>query len=337
MNFAYRAYGLRCASDTPIPGLWPEPLNTTLTDLRCWINSKQLDWVCEARTIPSRLYDSGSLIEGASPSGCTLTSFGSDEFFELAYGDGARFLMDGAATRLLATGPPPLSVDDLATYLRGPVMGFALRRRRITALHAGAAYLGAHAVLFCGITESGKSTTAAALALRGIPILSDDIAALPELNGRFQVEPGYPWICLWPDAVLNLFGKPDALPQLTATWEKRYLPLGSGSFESVRRPLGAVYLVAQRSSESSAPRVEDINPREALLGLVQNTYMNWLLDRDQRAAELDVLARLASNVPVRRLIPHTDPARIDQLCNLILRDSEATIRRQSIAGLGSPE
>jgi hypothetical protein len=337
VNFAYRAYGLRCASDTPIPGLWPEPLNITPPDLRCWINSKQLDWVSEARTIPSRLYDTRSLIDGASPSGCTLTSFGSDEFFELAYGDGARFLIDGAATRLSATGPPPLSVDDLATYLRGPVMGFALRRRRITALHSGAAYLGAHAVLFCGMTESGKSTTAAALALRGIPILSDDIAALPEKNGRFQVEPGYPWICLWPDAVVNLFGKSDALPQLTVTWEKRYLPLGGGGFESVRRPLGAVYLVAPRTGEPSAPRVEDINRREALLELVQNTYMNWLLDRDQRAAELDVLARLASNVPVRRLIPHADPARIDQLCDLILRDSEATIRGQNLVGLGSPQ
>jgi hypothetical protein len=337
VKFLYRAYGLSCASDTPIPGFWPEPLNLTPTDLRCWINSKQLHWDLKARTLPSRLYDAGSLIGGTSPSGCTLTSFGSDEFFELAYGDGARFLIDGAATRLSATGPPPLSVEDLATYLRGPVMGFALRRRGITALHAGAARIGAHAILFCGATEGGKSTTVAALALRGISVLSDDIAALPEANGRFQVEPGYPWICLWPDAVLNLFGRPGALPQVTSTWEKRYLPLGNGNFESVSRPLGAIYFLASRTSEPSAPRLESMNGREALLELVQNTYMNWLLDRGQRAAELDVLSRLASNVPVRKLTPHADPARIDQLCELILRDSEATIGRRSLVGLTSPQ
>ncbi len=141
---------------------------------------------------------------------------------------------------------------------------------------------------------------------------------------------------MWPDAVLNLFGKRDALPQLTSTWEKRYLPLDSGSFEPVRRPLGTIYLLAPRTNEPSAPRVECINAREAVLELVQNTYMNWLLDRRQRGAELDVLSRLASNVAVRRLIPHIDPARIDLLCDLIVRDSDATIGRQSFVDLVSP-
>jgi hypothetical protein len=72
------------------------------------------------------------------------------------------------------------------------------------------------------------------------------------------------------------------------------------------------------------------------LELVQNTYMNWLLDKRQRAAELDILSRLASSVPVRRLIPHTDPARIDLLCDLIVRDSDSTIARQGFADVASP-
>jgi hypothetical protein len=216
-------------------------------------------------------------------------------------------------------------------------MGYALRRRGITALHASAACIGAHAILFCGATEGGKSTTIAALALRGLSILSDDIAALGEANDKFQVEPGYSWICLWPDTVGNLFGKPDALPQLTPVWEKRYLPLGAGGFESVKRPLGAIYLLAPRTSEPSAPRIDDISPREALLALVQNTYMNWLLDRRQRAAELDVLSKLASNVPVRRLIPPADPTQIDRLCELILGDAEAMISRHSVVGSASPQ
>jgi len=335
---SYRAYGLRCVSNLAIPGFWPEPPDRQPTDLdlRCWINTKQPDWACEARTLPSRLCYPESAVETAATSGCTLTSFGSDEFFELAYGDGARFVFDSAGTRLSAIGPPPLSMDDLATYLRGPVMGFVLRRRGLTSLHAAAACVGEHGILFCGAIEAGKSTTVAALALRRIPILSDDISALREADGRFQVEPGYPWICLWPDAVLNLFGKADALPQLTPTWEKRYLSLGSGGFEPVRRPLGAVYLLAPRTNEPSAPRVEGISARDAVLELVQNTYMNWLLDSRQRAAELDVLSRLVSSVPVRRLIPHVDPGRIGLLCDQVVRDVEATIGRQSFVSLASP-
>jgi len=286
--------------------------------------------------LPSRLCYPESQPERAATSGCRLISLGSDEFFELAYGDGARFLIDGSGTRVWATGSPPLSVDELATYLRGPVMGFTLRRRGIIPLHAGAACIGTSAILFCGAIEAGKSTTAAALASRGIPILSDDIAALREAGGRFHVEPGYPWICLWPDAVRNLFGKRDALPQLTPAWEKRYMALDSGSFERVSRPLGAIYVLGPRTNEASAPRVEGMKAREAVLELVQNTYMNWLLDRHQRAAELDILSRLASGVPVRRLIPHTDPARIDLLCELIVRDSGTPIARQGFVDMASP-
>jgi hypothetical protein len=146
--------------------------------------------------------------------------------------------------------------------------------------------------------------------------LSDGVAG-------FQVEPGYPRICLWPDAVRDLLGQPDALPRLTPSWEKCFLPLdgNNASFEGRRKPLGAVYMLAPRAAEANAPRIEEVGPREALLELVQNTYMNWLLDRDQRAAEFDALSKLVTQVPVRRIVPHADSGRIGELCDLILADA----------------
>jgi hypothetical protein len=85
--------------------------------------------------------------------------------------------------------------------------------------------------------------------------------------------------------------------------------------------LGVVYLFAPRSEDQGAPRVEKISPREALLELVQNTYMNWVLDREQRAAEFDVLCRLVQKVIVRRITPHAKPEKLAALCDLILRDA----------------
>jgi hypothetical protein len=93
-------------------------------------------------------------------------------------------------------------------------------------------------------------------------------------------------------------------------------------FESERRPLGSVYILAPRVAESDAPRVEEISPRQALLELVQNTYMNWLLDRRQRAAEFEMLSKLVLQVPVRRLVPHLDPTRMAALCESIEQDVE---------------
>ena len=89
--------------------------------------------------------------------------------------------------------------------------------------------------LICGDAGFGKSTTAAALALRGIPVCSEDIVPLAESHGQFEIIPGYPRVCLWPDSVEMLLGSQSALPLLTSTWEKRYLPLDGGRAKFVDR------------------------------------------------------------------------------------------------------
>lgn len=323
MIYRYRAYGLTLSCDTPISALRPEPTDLKRYDIAVNLG-RDPNWVREARRLPSRQEHprAGEVERDDSP--FTLTSYGGGKFFELAYGNEALFFVDGAAKRVWGTCIPPLNHEDVATYLLGPVMGFVLRRRSVLTLHASAVRIGAQAVALCGESQTGKSTTAAALALRGIPVLCEDITPFIEEHGRFQAEPGYPRVCLWPDAVEKLFGSPDALPRLTPTWEKFFLPLdgGNAKFEAKRRVVSAVYLFAPRVAEADAPRIEHLSAREAILGLVQNTYMNWLLDRRQRAIEFDALGKLVAQVPVRRIVPHADPRRIGALCELIVADAE---------------
>ncbi len=325
MAYPYRAYGLTLSCNTPVPALRQEHTYLKRYDIVVTIGP-ETDWVREARRLPSRVDHpkSGEIERDNSP--FTLTRYGAGEFFELAYGDEARFFVDGAAERVWGTCLPPLTDEDTATYLLGPVMGFVLRLRSVLALHASAVCIGGQAVALCGESQTGKSTMAAALALRGIPVLCEDITPLIEVDARFQVEPGYPRVCLWPDAVEKLFGARDALPRLTPSWDKFFLPLdgGNAKFEEQRRVVSAVYLLAPRVEEARAPRIETMSPRAALLELVQNTYMNWLLDRRQRAAEFDALGKLVAQVPVRRIVPHLDQGRIGALCELIVTDAERT-------------
>src|SRR4029077_3802443 len=155
--------------------------------------------------------------------------------------------------RVWGTFQPPLTLEDLATYFLGPVMGFLLRQKHVTCLHGSGVELHEHAVLFSGDAGYGKSTTAAALALRGVPVLSEDILPLELIKGRFWAIPGYPRVCLWPDAVGKLLGNPGALPRLTPTWEKRFLPLDGvrGKFAGEKRPVGLIYLFGERSTEAN--------------------------------------------------------------------------------------
>ena len=333
MIYSYRVYGLTLNSDTAVPALRKERTRVSRPEVVISLGSEP-DWVREAVRLPSRVDRPTAGNPAEEPdSPFTLTSFGEGKFFQLAYDDGTRFFVDGTAQRLWGTWPPPLTIEDVATYLVGPVMGFVLRRRGVLALHASSVCFSGNAVILCGSSESGKSTAAAALALRGVPVLTEDISPVKEHKGLLYVEPGYPRICLWPDAVESLFGMPEALPRITPTWEKCFLALDGvrATFESKKRPLKVVYLFGSRTEDADAPRIEDLGMRDALLELVQNTYMNWLLDRNQRAAELDALTRLVANVSVRRIVPHTDPARLGALCELIIKDAKRLSGRQASA------
>lgn len=319
-------YGLTCVSNASISGFCPQPVPTLSVDSDIVFDliSLKPDWFDIGRCPPARTLHAKPMSADNADSGCTVRILGAEEAFELTYPDGTQFLIDRCARRVWGHCPPGLGMDFLATYLRGPVMGFVLRQRGVTALHASALSLDGRAVVLCGESESGKSTTAAALALKGAPVLCEDVAALTFSGDSFYIEPGYAQVGLWPDAVETLFGTSDALPRLTPSWEKCFLPLDGerARFEPKERPIGAIYLLARRTASDNVPRIEQISPREALLALVQNTYMNWLLDGKQRALEFDFLSTLVTHVPVRRIIPHSDPSRIADLCELIVIDAK---------------
>ena len=101
-----------------------------------------------------------------------------DGSFRLRYSDGVEFGVDRRGTRVWASGPEGTLPEYLAVYLLGPVMGFVLRLRGITCLHASAVMVDNRALAFLGPPGAGKSTLAAAFALSGHPVLSDDVLPL---------------------------------------------------------------------------------------------------------------------------------------------------------------
>lgn len=244
------------------------------------------------------------------------------DYFGFLYSDGARFAVERRGREVWADWPENYTLEDACTYLLGPVMGFVLRLRGTVCLHASAVAIGDRAIAIVGLPGAGKSTTAAAFACTGFPVLSDDIVALTDKTTEFLVQPGYPRVNLWPDSVCSLFGAKDALPRITPTWNKRYMTLGQDGhhFASKPLPLGAIYILDSRDAHKS-PIVEEVSGEEAFMALVANTYVNYLLDRDMRRKEFDLLSRLVSKVPIRRVRPSTDPSAIFDLCGAVATDA----------------
>jgi len=301
--------------------------DSKVCDLRIWLR--------DLATFPSTFLESievfhtsSNMVASGQPN-LRVGLFAGGAYFGFLYEDGARFAVERRGREVWADWPENYSLEDACTYLLGPVMGFVLRLHGVVCLHASAVAVGDRAIALAGLPGAGKSTTAAAFASAGFPVVSDDIVALADQGTQFLVQPGYPRLNLWPDSVRRLFGAEDALPRITPTWEKRYLPLGQNGQHLALSPLplGAIYILDSRESSLTAPIIEGVPGKEAFMALVANTYVNYLLDQDMRRTEFDVLGRVVSEIPVRRVRPPAESSAIFNLCEAIEADAKRVMRR----------
>jgi hypothetical protein len=237
----------------------------------------------------------------------------------MRYVDGTEFHVRADGREVWASWSAPMTKADAVVYLVGPVLGYVLRRLGVLALHASGCVIDGRAFAFCGSRGSGKSTLAAALALGGMPALSDDVLALRPSPAGTMAAPGYESLRVWDDSARFLVGDENRLPLLTPNWEKRaFTPAAlGGATASTAAPLGGVFLMQPRADDPSAPRVEPVSPTDAFLFLTASTSANYLLDGAMRADEFVHLSALVAEVPVFRLVPHSDPARLSELTRVV--------------------
>jgi hypothetical protein len=318
VNVLYTVFGLLVRCNLRIPGLTPERAsrNSPEVEIHLGVSPGAID---ETPGGPEELiFASSDTTESGEPA-LRIWRIANGALLRLNYFDGSQFWLAENGTAVWAMWPAASSLEDVATYVLGPVFGLLLRLRGVPCLHASAVAFGDSAVAFAGSEGAGKSTTAAALAGRGHSVISDDIVALVEREGSFLVLPAYPYLSLWPESVKMLYGPEKMLPTFSPGYDKRQLLLSENRlrFQEEPMPLRAVFLLGERCADPAAPFIEALPAREALLSLVANSYATSLLDRDMRAGEFELLGRLVTSVPVRRLRPHEDGSRIGRLCEVI--------------------
>lgn len=318
--FRYSLFDLTVESDGAIPDLIPS----------CIDGPPVLRWFLGALPAFARKVDVASLslwhstvetTAGGRPHRAIWRIPGSS-YYLLEYFDGHRFVFNEAATEVWAEWPSDATAADNFCYLLGPVMGMLLTLRAVPCLHGSCVQMGEGCVAIVGSAEAGKSTTAAAFALRGHTVVSDDITTLEQKGGEIMVRPSYPRIRLWPSSAGVLRVPLEQLPALTPNWDKRYLDLrGEGlHFAGAALPLRAVYVLQAREASTQRPCIETASPREQLLDLIGNMYVAQLPHEGRQAREFPVLRDIASRLPVRRVFPHSDPDRLQRLCELIEED-----------------
>jgi len=269
----YEICGLKVASEVALPGMHAAPAAMDLPDA-----------TVAAGPVPASLSD-------ATAAGPT---------WQIA---GDRFLLDvpGVARFLLTAGravvfesAPGSDPDDIPAFLAGTVLGILLHQREQIVLHASAVALNGKAILFCGRSGAGKSTLAAALAQRGLPLVTDDLCAIAiNPNGVPMVSPDGRQLKLWTHSIDHLDLEGLRGPRVRGRLEKFYVE-PSRVFDRAL-PLAAIYALRE-ARPPYRPGIEAPNVVDAALILRRNAYRPQLVKRmSQHAAYFRAATAIANS------------------------------------------
>ncbi|MDE3135180.1 MAG: hypothetical protein KGL59_01280 [Acidobacteriota bacterium] len=322
----YRLYGMDMASDRTLTGLDPSDA------------PREPDVVCRLGQLPTGFDAANLQQQKPTYSSRILDAQGvpilrvwhdsSSQLYCFQYCEGLTFLIDEDGARIWARWVDGITEELVTAFFLSQVLAFVLHLRGCICFHASSVVIEGRAVLFAGNPGRGKSSTAAAFAERGCPVLADDVSVLRSDPGTGLLAlPGPPRVCLWPDSAEFVYGA-DAAEQLPefVPWEnKRLVRLGRspGKYQDEPAPLGAVYLLAPRSDDPGAPSIEPLDQTGGLLELLVNGFVSSALASEHRGREFQLQAEVARTALVRRLVPSSDPNKLGQLCELVINDVHA--------------
>lgn len=224
----------------------------------------------------------------------------------------------------IAVEPFPGVEDGLLSLpLLGPVMSLLLHQRGLLVLHGSAVEVNGAGAVFLGDKTAGKSTTAAALVTTGHRLVTDDVVAVSFAEGRPVIPAAYPQLKLMRDAAarLTLAGAVD-LPRPHVDFDKTRQRLAHGFTDAPTTPK-ALYIL-ERGAEGEPVAIEPLAGAQAFAAVMRFSYTvrfgHALLSGRTEAAHMAQCARLAAQVPVRRLTASRGLDRLGELTARIAED-----------------
>jgi hypothetical protein len=212
----------------------------------------------------------------------------------------------------------------LTTYLLGQALSFSLLSFGYEPLHATAVVVDGEAIAFLGECGYGKSTLGAAFVARGFPVLTDDVLALEKRAGRWIAHAGPPRLKLFPSVAQRVLSRSGGNTMNRGT-SKLVLSLGKDESAAQSVPLRALYVLpdpARARPYRGRIRIRAVKGQKAFLAVTRAAFNLIQIDRERLARQFAMAARLAVDVPIRRLSYPRRLTSIGAVCEAVLADQE---------------
>lgn len=197
---------------------------------------------------------------------------------------------DGGA--VIGIPAPATSAATLQHLYLNQVLPLALSRRGSLVFHASAVEVDSGAIAFIGESGRGKSTLAAALAVAGCRVLTDDGLVLQQRAASVDVLPSHPSIRLWEDSQEALVGaSAPRAPALEFTSKSRFLAGGDFAFCDEPRALRRAYFLGEGTAGQVC--IEPMTATEALAGWMSHVFLLDVEDRSILASHFHQVSQLA--------------------------------------------
>lgn len=285
----YAPFGLRVASELPLPELVPGvPGGTPDVTIRLGDTAAQA-----ARA--ARCPEDGQFAN--SPHGAVM----------ITPGVGSFLLRDGREVHV--TPEPDGDRARLHLILIGSSLGMVLHQRGALVLHGATIAHEKGATVFVGASTAGKSTLAAALAAAGLQVLGDDLMPVTWEAGWPVVRLGSRVLKLWGDTISAFGLEGDRLGQVLGRLDKFFV---RNRAEATGPRRLAEVVVLERSGDAP-PELTRLRGLAAIETLSTHTYRpHYLSLLDRRDIHFHDATELAREIPVYRMSRPWDLGRMDE-------------------------
>lgn len=239
--------------------------------------------------------------------------------YRLVFDDTGTFEVLAEGARLTWAAGPRADERSVRLDVLGRVLPLAMHAAGTLTLHGSAVAVGGSGIGFLGPKHFGKSTLSQALVAAGARLATDDALPVALAGGTAWMRPGVPAARLWGDSLAWLRagraeGSGDGGGKTTLA------PLPAAQIVDERVPLAALYVLAPRRPEPTAPpaRRARLPAVQAALALVAHAKLGPLLGRGEAALMLDRASRVADALPVYRLELVRDFAHLPAVVDALL-------------------